>query len=67
MDQQLLIKFAQTPGYCCEQEIDDVLEWLVEFRHKLSVYRSALGEPVGLSVDSHIDKANWYRNRFSGD
>lgn len=67
MDHQLLIKFAQTPGYCSEQEIDDVLEWLTEFRQCLEIYKAALGEPVGLSVDSHIDKANWYRNRFSAD
>jgi len=60
---ELLIKVQREPGLCSKDEINNAYWWLLDFRNKLELYKSACGEPAGLSVHSLMDKLEFYRNR----
>lgn len=60
MDSKTLTEWSRAPGLSSVQKTDDVYEFLVMFQSMLAAYRSALGEPLGLSVEHYIDKTKWY-------
>ena len=59
-DAALIMKSRQAPGLCSIDEIEEIHEWLKFFYEHLAAYRAVYGEPVGYSVNSAIDKMEWY-------
>lgn len=57
---QDLIDWQKAPGLSNLKKTEDVYEFLVMFQSMLAAYRSAFGEPAGLSVESKIDTVKWY-------
>ena len=58
---ELLLKFACTPGYCNLYETKRVETFLKDFQARLVDFRSAFGEPVGLTVESILDSVEEYK------
>lgn len=60
MDAKTLTEYFRAPGLATPGTTMEVREFLIQFNSMLVVYREALGEPVGQSVESHMDKVDWY-------
>lgn len=60
-NQEVLLKFGNSPGLCSVDEVDEVFNWLSEFNTHLIAYKAAFGEPAGHSVEVLIAKAKWYK------
>ena len=60
-----LLKVFQAPGLASKSEIDEAVEWLTAFQHDLEIYKSALGEPTGFSVQSRLDTLAYYQQEKS--
>ena len=62
MTKDELIEFFQAPGLSTKEKGEQVREFLTSFKHMLEIYRPVFGDPLGLTVDAHIDTASWYIN-----
>ena len=60
MDAKTLTEYFRAPGLASPATTMEVREFLIQFNSMLVIYREALGEPVGQSVESHMDKVDWY-------
>lgn len=60
MTPEQLLEYARMPGYATKERTQDVMDFLVKFQEMLDIYRSAYGEPIGRSVESTIDRVDWY-------
>ena len=60
MDAKTLNEYFRAPGLATPATTMEVSQFLAEFNSMLVIYREALGEPVGHSVESHMDKVDWY-------
>ena len=60
MDAKTLTEYFRAPGVATPRTTIEVREFLTHFNSMLVVYREALGEPVGQSVESRLDQVNWY-------
>ena len=60
MDAKTLSEYFRAPGMASLSTTMEVREFLTLFNSMLVIYRGALGEPVGQSVESHMDKVDWY-------
>jgi len=63
IDSKLLIKFSQSPGLCTKKELDDIEEYLTIYKEHQDLYKKAIGsDPLGYTLDSHLDKLKWYQD-----
>ena len=63
--EEVLTKYNKAPGYCSEVEIGIVDEFLDEYRKYRDVYKRVFGhEPIGLTIESQMDKVDWYKQRI---
>jgi len=60
MDSKTLTEYFRAPGLASMSTTMDVSQFLKEFNSMLLIYREALGEPVGKSVEYYIDMGDWY-------
>lgn len=56
----LLEKFSLEPGLMTHSQILEVKKFLVQFNNDLKIYRKHYGDPIGFSVDSLMDKVEFY-------
>lgn len=60
MDVKTLSEYFRAPGMASLSTTLEVREFLTQFNSMLVIYRGALGEPVGQSIESYMDKVDWY-------
>jgi len=60
MDSKTLAEYFRAPGLAKLNTSMDVRQFLIQFNEMLLIYRDALGEPTGKSVESHLDTVDWY-------
>ena len=60
MDKEKLTKWTSAPGLSDLARTQEVYNFLEQFNQMLEIYRAAYGDPLGKSVESHMDTVNWY-------
>lgn len=63
MNNDLLVKFAQTPGLLTIEELDQVKCFLIEYERYHNTWLRAFGhDAVGYQIESKIDSVRWHIN-----
>lgn len=63
----ILKKFFNTPGLMSLEELDKAKEFLLKYQEIRDIYLSASGsDPIGLTIESHLEKIDWYINFKTG-
>ena len=58
MTKEQLFRATTEPGLMSLEELQEVKIFLINLNDMLNLYKSAIGEPQGQSVDSKLDQLN---------
>lgn len=60
---ETLTTFAQTPGLATQEQIQQIKEFLLEYKNMRDMYRAAFNfDPVGFTLESNLDTVHWYED-----
>ena len=63
--EETLKKFRSAPGLCTVKELVNTKLFIEELKFNLDIYIRVHGhEPMGHTLESNLDKIEWYINRL---